>query len=250
MGQPLRLEMKENRAREKTLNIRPGVRLVALEGKCAGNQYNLPQSDVLLTRSGLPFVATPLPVISSPHALIFLDERTFRIRDLNSTNGIRVNGQRLPVSPEVPLQDRTASLQDGTQVTFGNASFTFEENPPLLRDDQGQVYRLPPGQRVLITRHELPCLEVKDDTVSVPHALVRWESEQYTVTDLNSGNGTEVGLRAVEGFEYRRLNVPVLLVAGMRLRLGNAVLEVRTVSGATVPRAQEERIGLPIRRQH
>jgi len=227
-----RLELEKRPPVGKTAIIKAGARLVAVGGDCVGHEYALPdRGDILLSRDKLPFIAIPLPAISAPHALLFLDERPFRIKDLNSSNGTTVGGQELPTSPEVASEAREIPLRDGAQITFGNLSFAFKESPLCLQDEQGKTYRLPVGSRVIVTRLPLSYLQIKESTVSAPHALVRREAEQYIVKDLNSGNGTELGVPAAEGFDYQLIASPVGLKDRQRLRLGHAVLEMRGVSG-------------------
>ena len=207
--------------------VRSGPRLVAVEGDCAGQEYYLPpEGDCLLSRAELALVTIALPTISAPHALIRLDKRPYRIKDLNSGNGTIVEGRRLPVSRRVPEQEQVA-LHDGNRVVFGDVAFTFEEAPPLLRDSQGKPYPLRAGVRMIITRVSLPCCEIQDRTVSAPHALIRRDADYYTVRDLNSGNNTEVGIPVAEGFYFLGSDAPRNLRDGARLRLGRVLLEMR-----------------------
>jgi hypothetical protein len=207
--------------------VRSGPRLVAVEGDCAGQEYYLPpEGDCLLSRAELPFVTIALSTISAPHALIRLDKRPYRIKDLNSGNGTMVDGRRLPVLRKVPGQEQIA-LHDGSQVVLGDVAFTFEEAPPLLRDSQGNLYPLQAGARTIITRVSLPCCEIQDRTVSAPHALIRRDATYYTVRDLNSGNNTEVGIPVAEGFHFLSSDAPRNLRDGARLCLGHALLEMR-----------------------
>jgi FHA domain-containing protein len=53
--------------------------------------------------------------VSRRHARLTTDGATFHVEDLNSTNGVRLNGQ--PVT--------RAALQDGDQLDFGGVRFTF-----------------------------------------------------------------------------------------------------------------------------
>jgi hypothetical protein len=53
--------------------------------------------------------------VSRRHARLVSDGNTFSVEDLNSTNGVRLNGQ--PVT--------RAALQDGDKLDFGGVRFTF-----------------------------------------------------------------------------------------------------------------------------
>ena len=55
------------------------------------------------------------PSVSKRHARITLDANDYSLHDLNSINGTFINGRRI----------RTARLEDGCEVRFGNASFVY-----------------------------------------------------------------------------------------------------------------------------
>lgn len=70
-------------------------------------------SDVILTGDAF---------VSGTHARIVREGSSYRIVDLGSTNGTKVNGQRL--APETPV-----ALADGDAVQFGQSAFTFRMAP-------------------------------------------------------------------------------------------------------------------------
>lgn len=207
----------------------PEMRLITFVEEQIRQTHDLPgEEDVLLSRARLPFALIPLPAISAPHALLSRNSHSFRIKDLNSSNGTQVNNQKLAASRDATSGVREISLEDGAQVTFGNVTLTFEEKPLAFRDGQGRTYEIPPGDRVIITRIRLPYIEVKDNSVSAPHALLRKEGKQFVVKDLNSGNGTQLGTSSAGGFDYSPISRPSLLAEGRRLRLGRVELELRS----------------------
>ncbi len=53
--------------------------------------------------------------VSRRHARLTTDGTSFHVEDLNSTNGVRLNGQSVT----------RAALQDGDQIDFGGVRFTF-----------------------------------------------------------------------------------------------------------------------------
>ena len=55
------------------------------------------------------------PSVSKRHARITADANDYSLHDLNSINGTFINGRRI----------RTARLEDGCEVRFGNASFVY-----------------------------------------------------------------------------------------------------------------------------
>ncbi len=53
--------------------------------------------------------------MSREHAVILWEESSYTIEDLQSTNGIRVNGKKLRSSP----------LEDGDEISIGQTQITF-----------------------------------------------------------------------------------------------------------------------------
>ena len=70
-------------------------------------------SDVILTGDAF---------VSGTHARIVREGGAYKVVDLGSTNGTKVNGQRL--APETPV-----ALADGDAVQFGQTAFTFRMAP-------------------------------------------------------------------------------------------------------------------------
>ena len=68
------------------------ARLVVLNTNLAGSQFNLPQPEVVIGRTPDNDIALDHRSISRHHAKITQSEGTFRVTDLGSANGIRVNG--------------------------------------------------------------------------------------------------------------------------------------------------------------
>ena len=71
-------------------------------------------SDVILTGDAF---------VSGTHAKILREGSAYKIVDLGSTNGTKVNGQRL--APDAPV-----ALADGDAVQFGQSAFTFRSPNP------------------------------------------------------------------------------------------------------------------------
>jgi EAL domain-containing protein (putative c-di-GMP-specific phosphodiesterase class I) len=65
------------------------------------------------------------PKVSREHAVISRERGAFRIKDLGSTNGTSVNGQRI----------EQADLNDGDIVVIADLEFTFAAAPPTTRRD-------------------------------------------------------------------------------------------------------------------
>ncbi len=66
-------------------------------------------------------VCLPFPNVSSFHCELTYKDGYWVVRDLNSTNGIKVNGQRLRYRP----------LRPGDKITIGKRDYTINYELPL-----------------------------------------------------------------------------------------------------------------------
>ncbi len=64
------------------------------------------------------------PLVSRMHAVILITPPTVRIKDLNSTNGLVINGETYGAFSNQKLSQPT-EIYDGDVVTIGRTSFTF-----------------------------------------------------------------------------------------------------------------------------
>jgi len=104
--------------------VHPG--LVVIQGREIGREYRLRRSELVLGRNEGAHLQIPDEGVSRRHALIKLawdsDRRVqrIRIRDLGSTNGTLVNGERVA----------SADLREGDKIRLGDTVLKF-----VLQDD-------------------------------------------------------------------------------------------------------------------
>jgi len=89
------------------------VSLVTLSGATAGNEYALDQAPMTLGRGPGVDLAFDDAAMSQRHAAFELCSEGFRIRDLGSTNGVRVNG----------AATQAADLKHGDRLAIGQHEF-------------------------------------------------------------------------------------------------------------------------------
>lgn len=89
--------------------------LVLVSGEGAGSEFALERPRVTLGRGGDVDLSFCDPSLSSEHAIFEFFDGGFRVRDLGSLNGTRVNGC------DVQLAD----LKHGDRLEFGEQSFRF-----------------------------------------------------------------------------------------------------------------------------
>jgi len=108
---------------------RHDVRLVVVDGKGAGGQFRLRGDRHILGRGpGVDFQVND-DTMSRQHVALEYGDGEFRIRDLGSTNGVRINGR--------PVQ--VGELAHGDRVEIGSQVFQYVVE---LRNEKPAVYEL------------------------------------------------------------------------------------------------------------
>ena len=100
-------------------------RSVFASGPLGGSEVLLEKDRVTLGRGAGVDVVLDDASVSNQHAALELAGAGFRIRDLGSTNGVRVNGSRVAAS----------DLKHGDRLEIGSLSFRYrvearKANPP------------------------------------------------------------------------------------------------------------------------
>ena len=106
-----------------------------LEGFHGGKQVPLPDAAVL-GRHPESFLCLPDTRVSRQHARILRRGTTFVIEDLQSANGVIVQGTRLV--PRLPT-----TLHDGDEIRIGGTRMVFRDDPPLSQSRRAGPTRAP-----------------------------------------------------------------------------------------------------------
>ena len=168
----------------------------------------LPDNDIALTFDG----------VSRQHAQLERQGAGYKIVDLNSTNGLIFQGQRIR---EKPLADGdTFRISDGQ----GNSITLVYQGVSIGKPPAPSVAVFPLAGRNRVTIGRDPACDLKLDhpTVSRRHAQLDVQGSQHVLLDLGSTNGT-----FVNGQPIQRLVLPV----GARVQIGAYEL---TYDGAAI----------------
>ena len=164
-------------------------------------------------------------MVSKHHARISLQPAGYTITDLNSTNGVWVNGEKVS----------TGLLKHGDVIRLGATELTFEEaggrapaqarkvaeaieRPRLMtgKPEAAEEFRL--ASDMVVGKGLTSDLRLDDPSVSSRHARIFCKGEDFYVEDLGSEAGTSVnGVPVVE-------NSPVKLRHGDAVRFGEVEL--------------------------
>ncbi|MEM7264084.1 MAG: FHA domain-containing protein, partial [Planctomycetota bacterium] len=199
---------------------------------------------------------------SRRHCQVRRDGERFVLEDLKSSNGTVLNGVTTP----------TAALRDGDVIQIGEVKLTFVESgvaepstPPAAPADEARAEAVTvvppsesggsvkievvegPGAGTDATIEEVPFIigrrpdcdfQIPDRRVSSRHAEIRRDGGQWTLVDLESGNGTYVGKRRVK--RHVLLNNQILVLGGDTKVRFQGLPEVATAI-ADAPRAKAAR---------
>ena len=77
--------------------------------------FKIEDTETLIGRAPTANLQLDDDSISREHAVILGEDGTFTVEDLQSTNGIRVNGKKL----------RSAELSDGDEIQIGKTTLCF-----------------------------------------------------------------------------------------------------------------------------
>jgi len=94
---------------------RDGAQFVSLHLECeaGGRSLEVIKPQTLVGRHSLADIRLPMPEISRRHCRLQFDDGLWRVVDLNSANGVFVNGERV----------QEACLYDGDRLQLGGSSF-------------------------------------------------------------------------------------------------------------------------------
>ncbi len=216
-------------------------------GAANARTLDFPDENVEIRIGRRPDLELPLPdrALSALHARLVCVEGGWQIEDLGSTNGTRVDGQRL--SPEAPRP-----LVPGTRVALGQLTFVFEGPVAAVLGGEGTtsiarrlvsdlfaaspdmatpsltivggVEARPPlpletiDRPYVLGRGETCDLPLGSEEVSREHVEIVRLWNQIVIRDLDSKNGLRVNGAVVTG--RRRLR------DGDRIQIGPAILRL------------------------
>ena len=137
------------------------ARLVCMSGPDAGTEYELSTDTIHIGRSANADVNVNDGFASRQHAELHFIDNAYRLHDLESKNGVFVNGGRLGPGA-------TIWLEDGDELQFASTRFRFHDpsatiTAPFLEAVQRSGIRVEPATRQVFVDGEalVPPLSVK-----------------------------------------------------------------------------------------
>ncbi len=190
----VRLVISDN---EGTTTVVPLVRDEITIGRKEGNTIRLTERN-----------------ISRQHAQLLRQDGVHKLRDLDSYNGVLINGRRVQGESDVKsgdqiqIGDYTILVEEEAvkaSVVSADAPTTVSKRPVtparfimLSEPSPGAEFALPPDRSAKLGRSEDVDCPINHRSVSREHAEVRAEATGYTLNDLGSANGVTVNGNAVK----------------------------------------------------
>jgi len=217
------------------------AKLILLENGVITKKVSYQDNDTVTvtigSRSSNPLVDFELDssLISPEHAFISGDGLgNLFLTDQGSTNGTFLNGTRIPSHQDI-------LLEPGSTITFASNDLyqlyvepSISEQPiqPAIAADENSNYSsiidlLNTSGNVIVGRGADSDLMISDVTVSRQHAhIVKTSPSTFTITDLNSTNGTFINGQKLQGTR-NLLTDDIILIGDFRLSLTGSTQDIR-----------------------
>lgn len=188
------------------------------------------------------------PKVSRNHAVIEWNGERFVVRDLRSSNGTFVNGERVTNMPyplkhgdelmfeRMPFKFDTTVIARSVQDVFAMETVPAKSSGKganqaslvvISGPDNGKVFFISSESITIgrISRQTAWDVSLNDGTVSRPHAAIEKRGSSYYLVDLGSANGTLVN----DHFVIE----PILLAEGDEVGLGESRLVIHLPNANT-----------------
>ncbi len=159
--------------------------VVQIGGNIPPREYPLAAPFITLGRAPNNDIVIPHPFVSGRHAQLERVGSAYRITDLNSMNGLLLNGHRIT----------RHDLANNDLIRIGDAygnsvTLKYIDASAPLANLQGRLILKQPI--TLIGRNPNAAMPLNAPTVSWHHARIDFDGVAHQLTDLNSTNGTFV----------------------------------------------------------
>ncbi|MFC1654521.1 FHA domain-containing protein [Myxococcota bacterium] len=156
MKLPLDEKAPDERGRVRTIPEKEAGRLVIITTELAGSEFPLTRSEMLLGRTEENDIVLAHRSVSSRHAKIVYDGGIYRIIDMDSANGVLVNGEEYA----------RVDLRRGDMIELGHVRLRYVA--------PSEVYQYAPDQAVElvteVTQPEMVDAEVMEERLEKPPA--------------------------------------------------------------------------------
>ena len=99
--------------------------LIIMSGNMKGKRFEISQDETYIGRAPENTIVPTGPAVSSKHCCIIRDGKKYSVKDLNSTNGTRLNSKLVQ---ESRLNPKDLIMVGDTEIMFGGEDVEVEES--------------------------------------------------------------------------------------------------------------------------
>ncbi|HKP63698.1 MAG TPA: FHA domain-containing protein [Polyangiales bacterium] len=188
------------------------VRLVISDTEGATTVVPLLRDEVTIGRKDGNTIRLTERNISRRHAQLIRVGTVYKLRDLDSYNGVLINGQRVQGEADIAIGDQIQLGDYTILVEEEVAKIPVPEPAPaparrptvparlvmLTQPSPGAEFALPTDRDARLGRSEEVDCPINHRSVSREHAQIKCDADGYVIEDLGSANGVTVNGRSVK----------------------------------------------------
>jgi pSer/pThr/pTyr-binding forkhead associated (FHA) protein len=188
------------------------VRLVISDTEGATTVVPLLRDEVTIGRKDGNTIRLTERNISRRHAQLVRVGNVYKLRDLDSYNGVLINGQRvqgeadIAIGDQIQLGDYTILVEEEVaKIPVPEPTPVASRRPTvparlvmLTQPSPGAEFALPTDRDARLGRSEEVDCPINHRSVSREHAQIKCDADGYVIEDLGSANGVTVNGRSVK----------------------------------------------------
>lgn len=184
------------------LQIRAAQLIVVGNGSILGT-FMLSREQMIIGRvGGANDISINSRIVSSQHGMFNYDNGVYGYIDLASANGTIINGRKIRGingQPSAPVVLKDGDILSVGSESSGEAVYVLFSATTTNFNFDWKIFRLTNVGEVSIGRSGENNIRLPSITVSRKHAVIRNNGSHFTISDLNSANGTIVNSGIING---------------------------------------------------
>ncbi len=159
------------------------MHILIMNGERAGEQIELTPPKVTIGRELDNDISLLVVGMSRYHAELELKPPSWILRDLRSTNGIKVNGRKIK---------HNYSVRDGDEIEIGRIKLKYDKTP-LKKEDKPTAPKIIKGKMIERTKADLQKRDQKQET-SIKAENSADDTVKMKLDDIKPSTATSIGL--------------------------------------------------------
>lgn len=196
-----------------------------IENQNIGNYQIEHNSEITIGRLSTNDIVISNNAVSKNHARITYKDEGFYIEDLNSTNGIYLNGVKVSKGKITP--NDKIKISQNFELKWSDIISAFQNKKPK-RTTSPPIFEISKSE-IKIGRHSDNDIVIDNIRVSRHHARIIKEGEDWFIEDLGSSNGTFVNGKKIK--KALVSDKDSVLIGGIPLSLEDFLKKEKKIKG-------------------